>query len=185
MHSSAISIITSALLMANAALADTTLRIGIVAQNSAIEGMKAGQPVTDALSPAAAMLIGLETERDIQTFEACSTTGTHGTAHLNLYQHVIFSENEGYEPIARHEDQPLSGEILVQLNSAYSDLNHLQGFRFGFPSPALFGAFSEPNAEATALGTEHATQRYLPHALAGSSIETGTNLKGKSSCPSE
>lgn len=152
MYRSGFSILAASLLLVNAALADGALRFGIVPQGSAVEVLRAWEPVAAALSEAVGRPVVVETERDIPTFEACVHAGVYDIAYMNPYHYVVFSGQPGYRAIAHRDDQRLSGLIVVRADAPYQSLRDLDGLRIAFPSPAAFAASILQRAELTAAG---------------------------------
>lgn len=117
-----------------------TFTFGIVPQQSASRLAEMWGPFLSALSDQTGAIFQFQTTSDIPTFEACVTSGAYDVAYMNPMHYAIFSEEAGYQAIARQSDKLLRGIIVARANSDYTEISDLDGEALAFPSPGAFGA---------------------------------------------
>jgi len=61
-------------------------------------------------------------------------------AYMNPMHYAIFSDEVGYQAIARQSEKRLRGVIVARVGSEFSDVSSLDGETLAFPSPGAFGA---------------------------------------------
>ncbi|MBX2854446.1 MAG: phosphate/phosphite/phosphonate ABC transporter substrate-binding protein [Rhodobacteraceae bacterium] len=129
-----------------------TLTFGIVPQQSASRLAKMWGPFLAEISTRTGAKIEFRTTKDIPTFEACLAAGAYDIAYMNPMHYTIFSEESGYQAIARQEKKKLRGLLVVRGNSGIDDMTALDGAKIAFPSPGAFGASILNRASLTRMG---------------------------------
>jgi len=125
---------------ANSPLEGETFTFGIVPQQSASRLAQMWGPFLSELSAQTGATFQFQTTKDIPTFEACLTSGAYDIAYMNPMHYAIFSEETGYQAIARQSEKRLKGVIVARTDSEFSDVSTLAGQTLAFPSPGAFGA---------------------------------------------
>lgn len=125
---------------ASTSLEGEVFTFGIVPQQSASRLAKMWGPFLSELSAQTGATFQFQTTRDIPTFEACLTSGAYDFAYMNPMHYVIFSQEVGYQAIARQSEKRLKGVIVARAGSEFSDVSTLDGQTLAFPSPGAFGA---------------------------------------------
>ena len=117
-----------------------TFTFGIVPQQSASRLAQMWGPFLSELSAQTGATFQFQTTKDIPTFEACLTSGAYDVAYMNPMHYAIFSQEAGYQAIARQSEKRLKGVIVARADSEFSDVSTLNGQTLAFPSPGAFGA---------------------------------------------
>ena len=127
-------------LAADLPLEGEVFTFGIVPQQSASRLAEMWGPFLSELSAQTGATFQFRTTRDIPTFEACLTSRAYDIAYMNPMHYAIFSQEPGYEAIARQSDVQLRGVIVARIGSEYAEISDLDGETLAFPSPGAFGA---------------------------------------------
>lgn len=113
--------------------------LGVVPQQSPVTLFKAWKPVTDYLSEATGLEVGLKTEKSIAEFEKVLYDGGYDLAYMNPFHYTIANERQRYQAVARAK-KTLKGILIMQKDGDFKALVTDPKTVFLFPSPNAFAA---------------------------------------------
>lgn len=118
--------------------ASPTFVFAVVPQFPAIDIHRAWQPLLDRLSAETGLAFELKIFRTIPDFEAGFLTQQPDFIYCNP-MHMMMAEPKGYRPLV-HDQEPLSGILVVHKDSPVRRPEDLDGQPIAFPAPNAFGA---------------------------------------------
>lgn len=113
--------------------------LGVVPQQSPVTLFKAWKPITDYLSEATGLTVGLKTEKSIAEFEKVLYDGGYDLAYMNPFHYTIANERQRYQAVARAK-KTLKGIMVMQKDGDFKALVTDPKTVFLFPSPNAFAA---------------------------------------------
>lgn len=129
-----------------------TLVFGIVPQQSAKKLAETWVPLLNKISNDTGNKIIFATAKDIPTFEQRLANKEYDIAYMNPYHYVVYSEQVGYQALAKQRNKKIQGIIVVHKNSEFTSLQELHNKTLAFPAPAAFAASIIPQAVMQELG---------------------------------
>lgn len=151
----------AALARAPAFAADFT--VAVVPQFSALEVQVSWGPLLERLAARTGHRFRLLPQTTIPAFESTFRQGTPDFVFLNPYHMVMARAAQGYVPLLRDGQQPLSGVLVVEAGSRIQGIRDLDGQAVAFPSPNAFGASLYMRALLAARGVRIEPQYVKTH----------------------
>lgn len=142
------------LLLSSLSLSADELSFGIVPQQSATRLAEMWTPMLNYLSNETGHKIKFATAKDIPTFEKRLLAGEYDIAYMNPYHYTVFSQQPGYQALAKQKNKQIKGILVVPKDSPITHLAQLQQTQLAFPSPAAFAASLLPRAELKRQGVQ-------------------------------
>lgn len=140
------------LLLSIFAIHAQALTLGVVPQQSATVLAKNWSPILSYLTEKTGIELQFATASDIPTFERRVLNGEYDIAYMNPYHFTFFNQHRGFTAMVRRGDASIQGIVVVRKDSEINSLEHLEGKRVAFPSPAAFAASVLPRAEIASKG---------------------------------
>ncbi len=109
-------------------------------------------PVLDAIGKATGLCLELRVAPSIPAFEQELMTGQPDFAFVNPYHLVMARRANAYLPLIRDGKAPLSGVVVVPVDSEVTELRQLEGKTIAFPAPNAFAASLLIRAELARQG---------------------------------
>lgn len=119
--------------------ASETFSVGIVPQFETQRIHATWQPLLDELKRRTGHTFVLNGSASIPEFEKQFSGGLFDFAYMNPYHLLQANNRQGYIPLVRDVDTPLSG-ILVVRRGTFKKVSELDGKTIAFPSPNALGA---------------------------------------------
>jgi len=141
-----VTLVSGAFALASVPLHAETLTFGIVPQQSAKKLARLWTPIFKHLSEKTGTTIRFATAQNIPTFEKRMREGVYDVAYMNPYHYTVFSQQPGYDAIARQKNKRIKGIVVVRKDSPLKALAELDQQKLAFPSPAAFAASVLPRA---------------------------------------
>ena len=138
---------------AQTAAAPPTYTVGIVPQQSSTVLVRAWAPVLKYLSDKTGYRLVFATAKDIPTFEQRLAKGDYDFGYMSPYTYTVLHRSAaGYTAFAKEKDKKLTGIIVVQRRSPFSDLQDLGGKTIAFPAASAIAATLIPRAHFDSRG---------------------------------
>jgi phosphonate transport system substrate-binding protein len=145
---------------ANSARAET-YTVGVVPQQAPAVLARNWTPMLKYLEQKSGVTLHFKTAPSIPEFERRLAQGEYDFAYVNPYHYVVFSREPGYRALAKEKDTRLQGVVVVQKDSAITDISELDGKDLAFPAPASFAASVLPRMQLKKQGIA-----FTPHFVA-------------------
>lgn len=114
--------------------------VAIVPQFSQLQTHNAWSPLLEYLEAQTGHPFELLLYEDFPAFEQSFINGIPDFVYLNPYHAVMAKRSQGYVPLVRDGAHNLTGIIVSRKDSAYTNIQDLQGHKIAFPSQNAFGA---------------------------------------------
>ena len=124
----------------SAVTAAETLTFAVVPQQSASRLAQQWGPLVAEISKTTGYDIAFSTAPNIPEFEKRLSAGEYDIAYMNPYHYTVYSQQPGYQAIAKAKDKKINGILVARKTMSIESLQTLQGQRLAFPSPAAFAA---------------------------------------------
>lgn len=173
-------LLTLFLTSTHAASADgkNVLTFGVVPQESSSKLAEQWTPLMNYLTEHLGKPVRFATAPDIPTFEKRVINGEYDIAYMNPYHYVEFSDNPGYQAIAREAAKRIHGIVVVRQASDIKTLADLEGSTIVFPAPAAFAATILVRAELEKLGISYTPKFVSSHESVYLNVQKGFALAG-------
>lgn len=173
-------LLTLFLTSTHAASADgkNVLTFGVVPQESSSKLAEQWTPLMNYLTKHLGKPVRFATAPDIPTFEKRVINGEYDIAYMNPYHYVEFSDNPGYQAIAREAAKRIHGIVVVRQASDIKTLADLEGSTIVFPAPAAFAATILVRAELEKLGISYTPKFVYSHESVYLNVQKGFALAG-------
>lgn len=117
-----------------------TLTLGIVPQQSPYDIENNWGPLARFLEEETGYSILIKTASSIPIYEQRCAQGRYDFSYMNPYHYTVFSEDPGYQAIAKQKNKQIQGIIVMRKEDAGKSLSDLADAELAFPSPAAFAA---------------------------------------------
>lgn len=163
---------------ASSAEGKNVLTFGVVPQESSSKLAEQWTPLLNYLTEHVGRPVRFATAPDIPTFEKRVINGEYDIAYMNPYHYVEFSDNPGYQAIARETAKRIHGIVVVRQSSDIKTLSDLEGSTIVFPAPAAFAATILVRAELERLGILYTHKFVSSHESVYLNVQKGFALAG-------